>query len=211
MVETAKWKKKAAELDTEFAEPEKMQYMDNVLAAKKKWDEMPPELKEMREAGRSEMARIFVCFWDTLKQIEKTYNIDVMWIAREVYWNNNFKLGERLAKLTKKHGIKEFYDVVWSTFEGYQKVEWFELSDKRLHCRLRNCTFIDQFLALGKTYEEIAEMASIFCHGDQGMELGFNPKWEVHQDARLMMKGDPHCTILIEDHGDESGEWREQF
>ena len=211
MVETEKWKKKAAELDTEFAEPEKMQYKDSVLAAKKKWDEMSPELKEAREAGRAELARVFLCMFDTVKRIEKTYNICVMDIAKEEWWNSMFKLGESLAKLTKKHGIKDLYDVIASGWEGYQKVKWFELSDKGLHCWLRNCTFIDYFRALGKTDEEIKDIASLFCYGDQGLELGFNPKLEVQHDARLMMKGDPHCTILIDDHGDESGEWRERF
>lgn len=211
MVDIDKWKKRAEGLDTEFREPEKMQYKDLVLAAKKKWDEMSPEEMARREAGRSEFARVFACYWDTLKRIEKEFNINVMALAREEWWNNTFQLGQRLAKMTKKHGIKEFYELIWSDFEGYQKIEWFELSDRRLYCRLRNCTFIEQYRDLGKTDEEMKEIASLFCYGDQGLELGFNPKFEVHSDCRLMMKGDPHCTVYIEDCGDESGEWREQF
>ena len=62
----------------------KREYADMIAAAKKKWDESSPELKEAFFSNLATDVAGFLLWWDTLKEIEKRFNIDVMNIAREM-------------------------------------------------------------------------------------------------------------------------------
>ena len=145
----------------------------------------------------------FILFWDTLKAIEKRFNIDVMGIAREQRWEHSFASGQRLAKKFQNHGVKDLYDAYNSQFEGLVRAKWFECNDKAFQKWNFACPCIDHFRNLGKTDEEIKEMAELFCLADIGIMQGFNPELEVYPQPRLLMRGDSHCAYRTEDHRGE--------
>lgn len=182
-------------------EREKIKYADRIEKAKKKWQEMSPQQKALLNTSNAASARAFTLWWDTLKVIEKKFNIDVMGIAKEERWKHSFEAGQRLAAKYTEHGIKDLYDAYNSQFEGVVQAEWLELNDEYLHKWNFNCPIIQHFKDLGKTDEEIREMAPYYCLADIGIMTGFNPKLEVFPQSRLLMRGDSHCTYRVEDHG----------
>jgi hypothetical protein len=180
---------------------EKMKYAFKIEEAKKKWEEKSSGEKEFINTNFGKAVQSFVLWWDTLKAIEKKFNIDVMGIARVERWKHSIEAGRRLAKKYEEHGIKDLYDAYNSAYEGLVQAEWFELNDEVLHKWNYACPCIIHFKNLGKTKEEIMEMASLFCLADIGVMTGFNPKLEVFRQTRLLLKGDSHCCYRVEDHG----------
>jgi len=179
---------------------DKMKYKDYVNECKKKWDESSPKEKELYQAIIGTMVSSFIMWWDTLKAIEKKFNIDVMGIAREERMKSVLAAGQRLSKKFKTHGIKDLYDAFNSQFEGIVNAKWIEFNDKASHKWNFTCPCIDHFRDLGKTDEEIKEMADLFCLGSVGTMQGFNPDLEVFPQSRLLMRGDSHCAYRVEDN-----------
>ena len=184
---------------------EKIKYADLIEANKKKWEESSPEQKETRLAAVAANVWHFLLWWDTLKAIERKFNIDVMGIAREERWKSTYEQGRRLAKRFKEHGIKDLYMAYGSTFEGICEKEYFEFNDDRYYMWIHHCPVRDALREFGRTDEEIKEMAPYYCLADQAIMQGFNPELEVHAQPRLLMKGEDHCTYFVEDfHGRKS-------
>jgi hypothetical protein len=109
-------------------------------------------------------------------------------------------MGQRMAKNCKERGIKELYDAYPAQFEGVCEVEFFEFNDEVFHVWLHCCPVVQQLKDLGRTDEEVKEMAPLYCLGDQAIMAGFNPDFEVYAQPRLIMKGDPYCTYRVEYH-----------
>ena len=180
---------------------EKVKYAERIAAAKKRWEGHSADFMEAWQAGQVKGVMGFLLWWDTLKAIEEKFHIDVMGIAREMRWKHAFEQGQRMANNYKEHGIKELYDAMGSKFEGVCEKEYFEFNDKVYHLWCQRCPNLQIFRDLGRTDEEIKEMAPLFCLQDQAIMTGFNPNFEVYAQPRLIMKGDSHCTYRIEDHG----------
>jgi len=182
---------------------EKMQHMNLISEAIKKWEKKSPELKEAGAARIATAARGFDLLWTVLKRIEETYHIDTKNILREERWKQSFKVGQELAKKYKEHGIKDLYNAYWSAYEGSETPSrhiWFELNDERYHHWVRWCPVVQAFRDLGRSEEEIKEIAPYFCLQDPAIVKGFNPNFEVSVPARIM-EGDDRCTYVIQDHG----------
>ncbi len=183
---------------------EQMQHADCIAAALKKWEEMTPLEKELYADGMRGRVRIFLQWWDCLKAIEEKFNINVMDIAKEVRYKASFETGKRLAKKSKKHGIKDVYNVCLAGLEGMSKARvWFELNDRRLHYWVKWCPPHQFFKEFGRSDEEIRELAEFYCLQDEALLRGFNPKLEVFDKPRIIMRGDSHCSYIVEDHGGE--------
>lgn len=181
---------------------EKIKYADLIEANKKRWEESSSEQKEGFLGAVDGLVEGFLLWWDTLKAIEEKFNIDVMGIAREERWKNQYEHGQRLAKNFKEHGIKDLYAAYGSTFEGICEKEYFEFNDDRYYMWIHHCPVYDAFKKVGRSDEEIKEMAPLFCLEDQAIMQGFNPELEVHAQSRLLMRGEGHCTYFVEDfHG----------
>jgi len=184
---------------------EKVKYADVLAAAKKKWEGLSPRENEIsHRVFRRGMER-WCLMWDIVKAIEKEFGIDAMGIVRRVIWEKSFKAGQELAKKYKEHGTKELYDAFNSQFEGLVEAEWLEFNDEVLHKWNHACPNIQHLRDLGRSEEEIREMAPYYCLQDVGIMTGFNPELEVYPQSRLLMAGDPHCTYRVEDHGKRSG------
>lgn len=183
---------------------EQIQYADCILAAIGKWEKMTPSEKELVIARMRGRVGVFLQWWDSLKAIEKKYNINVMDIAKEVRIKHSFEEGQKLAKKSKEHGIKDLYNSCFAGLEGYSKARvWIELNDKRFHLWIKWCPNLQFFEESGRSKEEIKEFADFFCCQDEAIYRGFNPKFEVFDKPRTIMKGDSHCSYIIEDHGGE--------
>jgi len=180
---------------------EEMKYANTILEAKKKWENLSKNEKEIHDASFRKGAERFILIWDFAGAIEKKFTIDVKSVLREEIWNKSFATGQRMATKYAEHGIKELYDAYNSQFEGLIEAQWIELNDKVLHKWNHKCPVIKHFRDLGKSAEEISEMAPYYCLQDIGFMTGFNPKLEVFQQTRLLMKGDSHCTYRVENHG----------
>lgn len=179
---------------------DQFQYRDRILAAKKRWDEYSDTEKGLLRSVVFTLVEDFLLWWDTLKAIEKKFNIDVWGIAREERWKHSFENGQRRAKKFKEHGTKDLYDAYNATFEGVVDAIWIECNDKCFHKWNRNCPCIEAFRELGRTDDEIKELAPLFCLADQAIMAGFNPELEVFAQTRLLMAGDDHCTYRWEDN-----------
>lgn len=182
---------------------EKIQYMNLLSEAIKKWEKVPPEAKEMGVAKTIASVRGFDLLWTVVKRIEETYRIDVKGILREERWKQAFAVGQGLAKKYKEHGIKDLYNAFFSQYEGSETPSrhiWFELNDERDHHWVLRCPNLQHFRDLGRTDEEIKEMAPYFCLQDVALVKGFNSKFEVSQPVTIMM-GDDHCAYIVDDHG----------
>lgn len=182
---------------------DQFKYKDKILAAEKQWDEFPGSEKALFKELAFTDVRGFLLWWDTLKAIEKKFNIDVWGIAREERWKHSFEAGQALAKKFKEHGTKDLYDAYNSTFEGMVDAIWIEANDKVFHKWNRACPCIEAFKELGRTDEEIKEMAPLFCLDDQAIMTGFNPELDVFAQTRLLMAGDDHCVYRFEDNRKE--------
>lgn len=180
---------------------EKMQYADRIAKAKKAWEDKSPVEKALFQAVVAAGARGFVLWWDTLKAIEKKFNIDVMGIAREERWKHGFARGQELAKNFKEHGCKDLYDAYNATYEGAVEAEWLECNDRCFHKWNHKCPVLPALKALGKSDEEIKEMAPLYCLIDIAIMTGFNPELEVFHQSRIILRGDSHCVYRFEDHG----------
>ena len=179
---------------------EKIKYADRIAAAKRKWEESTPEFKEAFHAGILRGVVGFLLWWDTLKAIEEKFNIDVMGIARKMRWKSAFEMGQRMAKKYNEPGIKELYDAYPGQFEGVCEPKFFEFNDEVFHVWLHHCPVVQNFKDLGRTDEEIKEMAPLYCLADEAIMAGFNPDSEVYAQPRLLMRGDSHCTYRVENH-----------
>ena len=183
---------------------EQMQHADCIVAALEKWEKMTPSEKELFFGRTRARVGIFLQWWDCLKAIEKKYNINVMDIAKEVRIKHSFEEGQRIGKKSKEHGVKDLYNSISAAFEGSSKGKvWFELNDKRDHYWIKSCAINQIFEELGRSKEEIKEIADLYCCQDEALYRGFNPKFEVFDKPRCIMKGDSHCSYIIEDHGGE--------
>jgi hypothetical protein len=180
---------------------EKMKYSNIIADAKKKWEDLSLREKEIHNRVFRRGVERFILMWDILKAIEKKFDINVMGIVREEIWKHSFEAGKKLAKKYQKQGVKELYDAFNSQFEGLVEGEWFELNDKVLHKWNYACPNYQHFKDLGKSDEEIKEIAPYYCLQDIGIMTGFNPQLEVFPQSRLLMAGDSHCTYRVEDHG----------
>lgn len=181
-----------------------MQHADCIEAALRKWEEMPPLAKEIFVEGVRNRVFIFLQWWDSLKAIEKKYNINVIDIAKEIRYKYYFEAGQILAKKSEKHGIRDLYNACLSGLEGIAKGRvWFELNDKRLRFDITWCQPHQYFKEFGKSDEEIKELAEFFCLQDEARLRGFNPKLKVFDKPCILMKGDSQCSFLVEDHGVE--------
>lgn len=184
---------------------EKMKYPNVVAEAKKKWDNLTDNEKAISHRVFRRGIERWILMWDILKAIEEKFGINVWDIVREEIWKHSFAAGQNLAKKYERHGVLELYDAFNSQFEGLVQAEWLELNDKVLHKWNHACPNYQHLKDLGKTEEEIKEMAPYYCLQDIGIMTGFNPDLEVFPQSRLLMAGDPHCTYRVEDHGEKSG------
>jgi hypothetical protein len=179
---------------------DQFQYRDRILAAKKRWDEYSDTEKELLRSVVFTLVEDFLLWWDTLKAIEKKFNIDVWGIAREERWKHSFDHGQRLAKKFHGHGTRDVYDAWNSTFEALTDPIWIECNDRCFHKWNRNCPCFEAFKELGRTDDEIKELAPLFCLADLAIMSGVNPELEVFPQTRLLMAGDDHCTYHWEDN-----------
>jgi len=182
---------------------EKIQYMNLLSEAIKKWEKVPPEAKEMGVAKTIASVRGFDLLWRVVERIEEKHHINVKDIVQEERWKQAFAVGQGLAKKYKEHGIKDLYNAFFSQYEGSETPSrhiWFELNDERDHHWVLHCPNLQHFRNLGRTDEEIKEMAPYFCLQDVALVKGFNSKFEVSQPVTIMM-GDDHCTYIVDDHG----------
>jgi len=182
---------------------DRLKYIDYVTECKNNWDKSSPKEKELYQAVIGTMVSGFLLWWDTLKAIEKKFNIDVMGIAREERWKFSLAAGQRLAKKYENHGLKDLYDAFNSQFEGIVNAEWLECNDNVFHKWNFACPCIDHFRDLGRSDEEIKEMAPYFCLLSYGTMQGFNPELEVFPQSRILMKGDSHCSYRVEDNRED--------
>jgi len=182
---------------------DQFQYKDRILAAKKRWDGYSDTEKALFKMIIFTLVEDFLLWWDTLKAIERKSNVDVWGIAREERWKHSFENGRRRAKKLKEHGTKDLYDAYNATFEGVVDAIWIECNDRCFHKWNRKCPCIEAFKELGRTDEEIKELAPLFCLADQAIMVGFNPALEVFAQTRLLMAGNDHCTYRWEDHRKE--------
>jgi len=178
----------------------KREYADMIAAAKKKWDESSPELKEAFFSNVATDIAGFLLWWDTLKEIEKRFNIDVMNIAREMRYKWAYDLGQKLGKNYKEQGMKVLYDAYDAQFEGVCEFEWIEFNDEVRCLRLHHCPCIQFFIEAGRTDEEIKEMTPLFCLRDIAVMRGICPDLEIFAQPRLKMMGDPWCSYHVEDN-----------
>ena len=182
------------------------EYADVIMAAKKAWEESPSELKAQWLAGIPKRVVGFLLLWDTLKEIEKKFNnVDVWNIARKITYNAAFAHGQKLAKKNGKfgrQGLKEVYAAFFSKYEGVCDFEYLEFDDTVLSIWAHACPFTQVLKDMGRTDEEIKEMAPLFNLWEYGVLCGFNPEFETFPQPRLKMKGDSYTTYYIEDHGE---------
>ena len=183
---------------------EQLQHADLILASLEKWEKLTPNEQALilnRMRGRVE---IFLQWWDSLKAIEKKYHIDAVAVAKEVRIKKCFEEGQKLAKKSKEHGIKDLYNACFAGMEGLSTGrEWIELNDKRFHLWITMCPNMPFFEEFGRSKEEIKEFCDFFCCQDEAIYRGFNPKLEVFDKPRCVMLGDSHCSYVIEDHAGE--------
>jgi hypothetical protein len=183
---------------------EQMEHADCIAAALEKWEKMTPKEKELYADGMRGRVRIFLQWWDCLKAIEEKYDIKVMDIAKEVRRKHSIEHGQRLAKKSKGHGIRDLYNVCLAGLEGMSKGRvWFELNNKRLQYWVKWCPPHQYFKEFGRSDKEIKELAEFYCLQDEAILRGFNPKLEVYDKPRIIMRGDSHCSYIVEDHGGE--------
>jgi len=178
---------------------ERIQYMNLLSQAKKRWTELPAEAKDLVLARHAAGARAFDLLWRVIKRIEEKHHIDVKGILREERWNQGFAMGQELAKKSEGNGIKDLYNAFFAQFEGKGSRVWFELNDLRQHHWTLECPNLEHFKAFGRTDEEIKEMGPYFCLQDDAIIKGFNSNFEVSAPTRIL-QGDDHCTWIIEDH-----------
>jgi hypothetical protein len=142
----------------------------------------------------------WILMWNIVKRIEKTFSINVMGIVREEIWKHSFSAGQTLAKQYKTHGIKDLYDAFIAQFVGVMNPVWFEFNDKVMEVWPTACANVSHFRDLGWTDEQIKETAPYYCLQDTGIMAGFNPKFEVFPQPRLLLLGDSHCSYRVENH-----------
>jgi hypothetical protein len=183
---------------------EQIQHADCILAALEKWEKTPDVEKEMFVARMKGRLAIFLQWWDSLKEIEKKYHVDAVEVAKQVRIKHCVEDGRKLAQKSKGHGIRDLYNACFAGMEGLSKGRvWNELNDKRFHLWIKSCPNVPLFEELGISKEEMKEFADFFCCQDEAIYRGFNPKFEVFDKSRTIMKGDSHCSYIIEDHGGE--------
>jgi hypothetical protein len=183
---------------------EQLQHADCILVALEKWEKTPDLEKELFLSRMRGRIAIFLQWWESLKEIEKKYNINAVEIAKQVRIKHCIEDGRKLAQKSKGHGIKDLYNACFAGMEGLSKGRvWKELNDKRFHLWIKWCPNVQFFEELGISKEEMKEFADFFCCQDEALYRGFNPKFEVFDKPRTIMKGDSHCSYIIEDHGGE--------
>lgn len=196
--------KKIKEKKEVLGNEEQMQHADCIAAALEKWENMTPMEKDLYANGMRGRVGLFLQWWDCLKAIEKEYNINVMDIAKQVRYKHSIDAGKELAKKSKKHGIKDLYNACLAGLEGISEARvWLELNDKRLHYRVKVCPPHQFFKDFGRSDEEIKELSEFYCYQDEALLRGFNEKLEVFDKPRIIMRGDSHCSYIVEDHGEE--------
>jgi len=182
---------------------EKMKYEDIIKEAEEKAAARSPEEKERAKAVLANYTFMFLQWWDTLKEIEKRYNIDAVSIAREIRCQAFYKRAQNRAKDFQSHRLID----MWTTTPGPNTppgaMKWFECNDERLHFWVLDCALLNALKEHGRTDEELKEMAQVFCNGgvDEFEPAGFNPNFECFSHPRCKMEGDDHCIFLLEDHG----------
>jgi len=177
----------------------KREYAELIAEKKDKWEESLPEWKEQWFNNIDISVEAYVVLWDTLKEIEKKYNIDLRNIATEMRYKGGYASGVGLAKNYKEHGLKELYLAYLSTYEVVCAYKWFEFNDEVLSLWCQSCPCIQSFRKLGRTEEEIKEMGPLFCLADYALMMGFNPELDIFPQPRLIMRGDSHCSYRAED------------
>jgi hypothetical protein len=180
---------------------DKMGYGYLVEESKEKWEKKSPQEKAAWDSMFKRGVDYWCLMWEVVKRIEKEFNINVMGILSDEIWKHFFEAGQRIAKKYEEHGLKEIYDAYTGKFEGLVNADWLEFNDKVLHKWNRSCPSVQHFRNLGKTDEEIKEIAPYYCLQEIGTINGFNPRFEVFPRTRLLLLGDSHCTYRIEDHG----------
>ena len=148
-------------------------------------------------------AFVFLQWWDTLKEIEKRYNVDAVSIAKEIRTVAYYRRAQKRAKEFKTHRLIDYWSITPSPRIPPEDFEYVEFNDKRIHVWLKKCPYLQTFRNWGRTDEEIFEIAELFCNcgNDEWEPAGFNPNFECFNHPRNIMLGDDHCTMLIEDHG----------
>lgn len=170
---------------------------------KKQAQDVSPDAKQVWKAFAEQYAFVFLQWWDTLKEIEKKYNIDVINIAKDIRCAAYYKRAQKRAKELKTHGLIDYWSITPSPRIPPESFEYLEFNEKRIHVWLKECPYLQTFRNWGRTDEEIYEMAELFCNcgNDEFEPAGFNPNFECFNHPRNIMLGDNHCTMLIEDHG----------
>jgi len=182
---------------------DQFKYKEKILAARKRWEAYSDTEKALFRNIVSTGVESFLLWWDTLKRIEKEFGINPWSIAREERWKSALANGRRQAEKFKGGGTVDIYDGYNSTFEGIVDAIWVEANDRCFHKWNRNCPAIGAFKELGRSDEEIKELAPLFCLADQAIMTGISPECEVFAQTRLIMRGDDHCTYRFEDHREE--------
>lgn len=180
----------------------KLEYVKRSAEVKKEFESKSPEYKELYNTWFMQMAADFILLWDTLKAIEKKCGIDVMNIAREERWKHAYEAGVKIGReYGKRVGIKDLYELYSAKFEGQCDYKWFDLNDERSYLWCTKCPLVPCLKELGKTDEEIKEMAPLFCLADIAIMSGMAPELEIFPQPRTLMGGASHCSYYTHDHG----------
>jgi hypothetical protein len=179
-------------------EPISQEYKDMIATAKRKWDESSNEDKDRWHGAMATDVASFILWWDTLKAIEQKYSIDVWTIARKMRWDWAYAIGRSLAKDYKDPNLKGLYDAFLSGFEGYCNLEYSEFNSEVMAFLVHKCPCYQHFKDMGKTDDEIKELAAMFCLADAAIMAGFNSKFDVFIPPRLLMRGDSCCIYRVE-------------
>src|SRR5512139_1105074 len=76
---------------------DEIQYADRILAAIEKWEKMTPAEQALVGSRMRGRVEIFLQWWDSLKAIEKKYNIDAVGVAKEIRIKRTMEEGKKLA------------------------------------------------------------------------------------------------------------------
>jgi len=182
---------------------EKIKYQDKIDEWERKVAERSPEAKAAGKAGVANYAFLVLQWWDTLKEIEKRYNVDAVSIAKEIRCQAFYKRAQNRAKDFQSHRLIDYWQTTPGPNTPPEGAKWFEFNDERLYMWLYACPFFQAFRDHGRTDEEIKELGELFCNcgNDEFEPAGFNPNFECFNHPRNIMLGDDYCTMLIEDHG----------
>jgi hypothetical protein len=141
----------------------------------------------------------FLIMWDALKEVEKKYNINPWGIAKDYRYKEFYAVGQARAKNYKEHGLKELHVAHLGLYAGCCDYEYEEFNEEVYSLWCRACPCLHHWRNLGRSDEEVKELAPYFCTFDYAIMDGFNPELDNYPQQKLIMKGDERCTYRTED------------